>query len=187
MSKRGERFVLKKILIGFCFIIAAIVGLAAIQPADFRTERSASMNAPIETVFEQINDLHKWESWSPWAKLDPQAKITFSGPPSGPGASYTWAGNSDVGAGQMTITRSVPPTLVQMNLEFTAPFAAVNTTEFTLKSDGSQTTVTWAMWGKNNLIAKIFGLFVDCDKMIGGDFETGLATLKRIVETKPTN
>ena len=123
----GDMKMIKKILLGLGLIIAAIVGLALFQPDDFRTERSLSMGAPIEVIFEQINDLHKWQTWSPWAKLDPQAKVTFSGPPSGQGASYTWAGNRQVGVGQMTIAQSTAPTRVQLDLEFFEPFAAKST------------------------------------------------------------
>ena len=174
---------LKKLLIGLAAIIVLFLIVAAMQPADFRITRSATIAAPPATVFGQINDFHKWNDWSPWAKLDPNAKNTFDGPPSGVGASFAWAGNSEVGEGRMTITESKPGELVRMKLEFIKPFAATNTTEFTLKPEGSQTAVTWSMSGTNGFIGKCMGLIMNCDKMVGGQFEKGFANLKAIVET----
>ena len=130
----------------------------------------------------QVNDLQNWNSWSPWAKLDPNVKNTFSGPTAGTGACFAWAGNSQVGEGNMTITESRPNELVALNLVFVKPFAGTSTTEFTFKPEGDQTNVTWAMSGKNNFIAKAMSLFIDCDKMVGRQCEKGLGKLKAIAE-----
>ncbi len=176
---------LKKILIALAVIIVVFVGVVALQPSDFRVTRSANMSAPPAAVFDQVNDLHKWEAWSPWAKLDPNAKNTFEGPPAGTGAVFAWAGNSQVGEGKMTITESRPNELVQFRLEFLKPMAGTSDAELTFKADGNQTTVRWTMTGKNNFIAKAMCLFVSMDKMVGGDFEKGLASIKSIVETAP--
>jgi len=172
-------------------IIAAVViiGLAiviATRPAQFRVTRSATMSAPPQRVFEHVNDLHKWDAWSPWAKLDPNAKNAFSGAESGAGATMSWAGNSKVGEGTMTITESVPSERIRMRLEFLRPMKAVNDTEFTFTPEADSTRVTWTMSGTNNFVGKAFSLFVDCDKMIGGDFEKGLATMKSLVEAPVT-
>jgi len=172
---------LKKILLGLVAIIAIFLIVAALQPADFRITRSAVIAAPPAVVFEQINDFHKWNDWSPWAKLDPDAKNSFDGPASGVGAKFSWSGNSDVGEGSMKITASKPAESVVMDLVFIKPFAATNLTEFTLKPEGGGTSVTWSMSGKNGFMAKAFGLVVNCDKMVGTKFEEGFGNLKAVV------
>jgi uncharacterized protein YndB with AHSA1/START domain len=170
-------------------ILAVVVGIllavASNRPDEFSVTRSATMAAPPAAVFEQVNDFHKWEAWSPWAKRDPNAKITFGGPPSGAGATFAWAGNSEVGEGKQAITESRPPELVRLKLEFIKPFPGTSDVEFTFKPEGSGTLVTWSMSGKNNLIGKAMSLFIDCDKMIGGDFEKGLSSMKAVVEAAP--
>src|SRR5262249_32938667 len=134
-------------------------------------------------VFAQVNDLHKWEGWSPWAKLDPTMKQTYEGQPAGTGAIYSWNGNRNVGEGRMTITESRPDDLVGIKLEFMRPFAGTNDVEFTFKPDGKQTVVTWSMAGNKNFITKAFGLVMSMDKMVGGMFEQGLGQLKTIAES----
>ena len=167
-------------LIAIPVIIFAIV--AAMQPSDFRVTRTATITAPASAVFPHVNDLQKWDAWSPWAKLDPNAKNSFEGPASGVGAIMRWAGNNKVGQGSMTIMESRPDEFIQFKLEFLKPFKATNTAEFTFNSENNQTTVTWSMYGKNNFMGKAMGLFMSCDKMVGGQFEKGLATLKSVVE-----
>lgn len=172
------------IALGLVIALAIVVSL---QPTEFCITRSMTINAPAEAIFPHVNTLKKWEHWSPWAKLDPNAKITFEGPEAGKGASYTWSGNNQVGSGRMTITESQPPRLIRSDLEFTAPMKAFNITEFTFKPSGSATLVTWTMTGKNGFMAKAFGLFVNCDKMVGGQFEKGLAQMKALVEAGGTS
>ena len=140
------------------------------------------MSASPAAVFAQVNDFHNWEAWSPWAKLDPACKNSFDGAHAGKGAGFAWAGNEKVGEGRMTITESRPSDLILIRLEFLKPFKATNTADFTFKAEGNQTIVTWSMSGKNNFFFKAFGLFVDCDKMVGKDFEKGLASMKSLVE-----
>ncbi len=173
---------LKKILIALAAVVAVFVVVVSLQPSTFRVTRSATLAAPPAVVFALVNDFHAWDAWSPWAKLDPAMKATFEGPTSGTGAIYTWTGNNDVGAGRMTIIETRPLELVRIKLEFLKPFAATNTTDFTFKSEGNQTNVTWAMFGDQSFLAKAFGLFVDCDKMLGVDFEKGLASMKTVAE-----
>jgi uncharacterized protein YndB with AHSA1/START domain len=173
---------LKLILIGLAVVVVVFLVVVALQPADFRITRSATIAAPPAVVFEQFNDFHNWNAWSPWAKMDPNAKNTFEGSPAGIGSSFAWAGNNEVGEGRMTITESRPNELVRMKLEFLKPFAATNTAEFTLKGEGNQTSVTWSMSGKNGFMGKAFGLIMNCDKMVGGQFEQGFANLKALVE-----
>jgi len=173
------------ILIVLGAIIAVLVVFAVIvarQPGDFRVVRSATISASPSAVFAQVNDFHNWQAWSPWAKRDPAMKQTYEGAPAGTGAIYTWAGNSDVGAGRMTITRSDPSKLITIKLEFLKPFVATNTAEFAFVPQGNQTYVTWSMSGTKVFIMKAFGLFMNMDKAVGGDFEKGLASLKSIAE-----
>jgi hypothetical protein len=152
------------------------------RPDEFRVVRSATMAASPATAFEQVNDFHKWENWSPWAKLDPACKNTYSGAAAGKDAGFAWDGNNKVGAGRMTITESQSPELIRIKLEFLRPFKSTNITEFSFQPRGNQTLVTWAMSGKNNFMSKVFGLFVNCEKMVGKDFEKGLGGIKVIVE-----
>lgn len=175
----------KKILLALVLIVALFAGVVALQPADFRITRSATFAAPVATVFAQVNDLHKWEAWSPWAKLDPQMKQTYEGASAGVGAMTSWAGNDEVGEGRMTITESRPDQSIRIKLEFIKPFTATNTAEFDFKPEGAQTTVTWSMSGTNNFVSKAFGLFMNVEKMVGTDFEKGLANLKKVVESPP--
>jgi hypothetical protein len=177
---------LMPILMVVVALVVVLVVFVALRPDEFRVTRSAAISAPPATVFEQVNDLHKWEEWSPWAKLDPAAKSTYEGPPAGVGAAFAWSGNNKIGQGRMTITESKPEGLVKFNLEFLRPFKATNTAEFTFKSQGGQTVITWTMLGKNNFMSKAMGLFMNCDKMVGGQFEQGLAKMKSIAEAVPT-
>jgi hypothetical protein len=171
------------ILIALAAIVVLLLLLAAMQPSNFRVERTATISAPPSAVFAQVNDLHKWEAWSPWAKLDPSMKLTYEGAPAGTGAGYYWNGNSNVGEGRMTITESQPHDLVRIKLDFMRPFAGTNDVAFTFKPDGNQTRVTWSMAGTKNFIVKVFGLFMSMDKMIGGMFDKGLGRLKEITES----
>ena len=176
---------LKFIFIGLAVIIIALAVVVATQPDDFRVTRSATVSVPAAAVFAQVNDLHKWEAWNPWQKKDPAMKLTFADPPAGPGASYSWAGNNEVGEGRLTITESRPGELVRLKLEFMKPFAATNTADFTFKPEGDKTAVTWSMEGKNNYLAKALHLVMNMDKMVGGEFEKGLADMKVAAEAAP--
>jgi hypothetical protein len=169
-------------LIAVAVIVAAFLVVVALQPSDFRVERSATMRAPAAAPYAQVNDFQKWRDWSPWEKVDPQFKRSYEGPQAGTGAQYAWVGNKDVGEGRMTIVESKPGELVRIKLEFFKPFAAVNDAQFSFKPAGDATAVTWSMTGQNNFLAKAICLFVDMDKMVGGMFEQGLAQMKAVVE-----
>jgi hypothetical protein len=175
----------KTIRIGLGILIAAVIGfcaLAALQPSELHVERSALIAAPPAVVFAQVNDLRKWQEFSPWAKRDPAAKTVFEGPAAGTGASFTWDGNAEVGAGRMTIVESRPNELVRFRLDFLKPFEGTNDVAFTLTPQDAQTRVVWSMDGENDFVGKAIGLVVNMDAMIGGDFEQGLADLKRLSE-----
>jgi hypothetical protein len=174
------------ILIILAVIPAVFTIIVAMRPSDFRVTRSIAVDAPSEGVFEQVNALYNWEAWSPWAKLDPNAKNTYEGPSAGVGAAFAWSGNSKVGEGRMTIIESRPNELVRFKLEFVKPFKGTNTAEFTFRPEDRQTVVQWTMSGKSNFIAKAFGLFINYDKMVGGQFEKGLAEMKSLAEAAAT-
>ena len=173
---------LKIIVISLAVTVLVFVVIVALQPSRFRVARSTIISAPPEAVFAEVNDFHKWELWNPWGKIDPAMKQTYEGAPMGVGAVYAWAGNKDVGEGRMTITESRPNNLIQIQLEFFKPFAGNSLAEFTFKPEGNQTAVTWSMLGQNNFIAKTIHLFINMDKMIGSQFEKGLADMKSVVE-----
>ncbi len=166
-------------------VIVLFLIIVAMRPSEFSVTRSATIAAPPEAVFVHVNDLHKWEEWSPWAKVDPNAKTYYEGPDAGEGAVFGWSGNNKIGEGKMTITGSRPGELVQFRLEFFRPMKGTNIAEFTFQPDGNRTMVTWAMVGKMGFMGKLFGLFMDCEKMCGGQFEKGLADMKSIVESSP--
>jgi len=171
-----------KILIALTVIVVVFVVIVAMQPSEFGVVRSATISAPAPALFAQVNDFHKWEAWNSWGKLDPIMKQAYEGAPAGTGAIYTWSGNNEVGEGRMTITESRPSDLIRIKLEFFKPFAATNTAEFTFKPEGNQTAVTWSMTGNNNFMAKAVHLFMNMDKMVGGQFEKGLAQMGSVVE-----
>jgi uncharacterized protein YndB with AHSA1/START domain len=173
---------LKKILVAVAVLVVALVVLVATRPGEFRVERSVLVAAPPERVFAQVSDFHAWSGWSPWAKLDPAMKTDYSGTDGQIGAAYHWVGNDKVGEGRMTITELAPPRRVAIRLEFLKPFAATNTTVFDLAQEQGGTRVAWVMSGRNDTVGKLFSLFMDMDKMVGGDFERGLAALKAQAE-----
>jgi uncharacterized protein YndB with AHSA1/START domain len=172
----------KTILIVIVVLIAAILVYAATMPDDFRVQRTTSIKASPEKIFALINDLHRWDSWSPWEKMDPAMQRTFSGATAGKGAVYAWQGNSKVGEGRMEIADASPPSRVMIKLDFIKPIEGHNTAEFTLDPKGDSTNVTWSMYGPNAYIAKVIGVFASMDRMIGKDFETGLANMKAVAE-----
>ena len=170
------------VLIGIAAVVVVLGVVVATRPATFHVERSITIAAPPENAFAQVNDFRAWGAWSPWEKKDPQMQRTFDGAPSGTGATYAWVGNNEVGEGRMTIERSEKPSLVAIKLEFFKPFAATNAATFTFTPASAGTKVTWAMDGRNNFVAKAVHLVMDMDKMVGGDFERGLAALKTVAE-----
>jgi hypothetical protein len=174
-----------KILIGVAVVVILFLVIVALQPADYRVVRSGSISAPPGIVFANVNDFHKWDAWSPWAKLDPNMKTSFDGPAAGVGAGYAWVGNSKVGEGSMKIIDSHPTNRVLIKLDFIKPFASTAETLFTFAPEGSGTAVTWNMSGRKNFMSKAFCMFMSMDKMVGGDFERGLASLKAVSEAAP--
>ena len=172
---------LLKIIIAVAVLLVVLCIVIATRPASFRYSRSRTIAAPPAALFEQVNDVQKFQAWNPFAKMDPTATNTYSGPPAGVGSACTWSGNNKVGEGTMTNVESRPNELVRFKLDFRKPMAATNIGEFTFVPEGDKTVVTWSMSGENGFMAKAFGLFVNCDKMVGGEFEKGLADLDATV------
>src|SRR3954471_18468555 len=175
---------IKKILIGLTALILLFFIVVSTRPADFRVERSATIAGSPGALFEQVNDHHKFAVWNPFLKLDPNVKNTYSGPDSGVGAVCSWEGNSNIGAGSSTIIESKPGELVRMRMDWKRPMEGTSTVDFTFKPEGDKTVVTWAMYGKNGFMGKLFSVFMDCDKMCGPQFERGLANLGRVAAEK---
>ncbi len=165
-------------------LVVAVLAFAATRSDNFEVQRSTSIQASPEKIFALIDDFHHWGAWSPWEKMDPAMKRAHSGAAAGRGAAYAWEGNSKVGQGRMEITESSPSSRVAIKLDFIKPFEGHNIAEFTLEPQGGATHVTWTMRGQNPYVAKLMGIFVDMDKMIGKDFEAGLANLKGAAETR---
>jgi len=168
-------------------IVVALAVFVQTRPDRFHIERSTTIAAPSGAIFPNINDFHRWTAWSPWERIDPALQRSYDGPPSGVGAGYRWVGNNKVGEGSMRITESTPDRKVGIALEFIEPFKASNTATFTLVPDASGTRVTWSMDGQNTVASKLMGLFLNMDRMIGGEFEKGLASLKGIAEGGATS
>jgi uncharacterized protein YndB with AHSA1/START domain len=175
----------KKLLIVFAVLLAVVallVGFVAMQPSEFTISRSATIAAPPAEVFPHVNDFHRWQAWSPWAELDPNAKAIFEGPSAGEGAVFKWSGNDEIGEGSMKIIESRPHELIRIRLAFVRPFEDTSNVEFTFQPEDDQTLVTWTMFGRQNFIGKAVCLFMDMETMLGGQFDQGLAKMKAAVE-----
>ena len=172
----------KKIALVVVVLIGAVLGYAATRPDTLHVQRAASIKAPPDKIFPLINDFHRWSAWSPYEKVDPAMKRTYSGAANGKGAVYEWEGNSQVGQGRMEITDTSDPSRVTIKLDFSAPLEGHDVAIFTLVPQGDSTNVTWTMDGPTPYIGKLIGVFMNMDTMIGTQFETGLASLKAIAE-----
>lgn len=175
---------LKKVVIAIGVAIVLFLGFAATREDQYRVERSTKIAASAEQVFKMIDNFHEWEAWSPWAKIDPAMKTTYSGAASGTGAIYRWVGNDQVGEGQMEVLATTPGESVKIKLDFLKPFASTNSTDFTIKPNEGGVTVNWVMVGQKDFMAKVVMMFMDMDKTIGADFEKGLQQMKTAAEAK---
>lgn len=173
---------LKKLLLGLGAVLAVLVVVIASRPSHFRVERTLTMAVPSELPFALVNDFRQWSHWSPYEKMDPTVRKTFSGPASGVGAKYHWVGDK-IGEGEMTLTDVQPNERIVINLEFIKPFASTNTATFEFVPAGGSTAVTWRMEGEYNIVSKAFGLFMDMDAMFGQHFTDGLTAMKATAES----
>lgn len=172
---------IKKLLLGLIAGLAILALIASFQSDEMKVTRSAVIPATPAAVYAVVNDFSKWMSWSPWADLDPQMKHRLEGPTQGVGAMLHWEGNMECGAGTSNLTATKPNEYVHMRIDMTRPMAGSTEVQFTFVPEGAGTQVTWAMQGKKPFIGKLMGLFMDCEKMCGNDFEKGLANLAKIV------
>lgn len=164
--------------------VSALIAYVSLQPNSFRIARSAVVEAPPERIYPQINDFHNWERWSPWSRLDPAQVVTYDGSPLGAGAVMSWTGNNKVGAGKMKIAESSQNERIRIKIQFLKPMKAIHDVQFDLKPLGdTRTEVVWTMSGKNEFMGKAMHAFMNVDKMVGAQFEQGLASLKALVET----
>jgi uncharacterized protein YndB with AHSA1/START domain len=177
----GEPAMLETIAI-VAVVLAIVLILAATKPDSFTVQRAAIVDAPPERIFPLISDFRQWGSWSPYEHKDPAMKRTFSGAARGNGAVYAWEGDKNVGSGRMEILEAAAPSKIVIKLDFYSPFEAHNTAEFTMLPQGGETRVTWRMHGPAPFMARIMHVFINIDKMVGKDFEIGLANLKRLAE-----
>lgn len=176
---------LKRILVGLVAGVLVFLGYVAfVKPAEFHIERSSIIVAPPSAVFAEVNSFRNWQAWSPWAKLDPNAKTTFEGPETGQGAAFQWAGNDQIGEGRMTLIESKPDERIRIRIDFAKPFEGTNEAQFTFRPDGPRTIVTWTMTGEQSFLQKVISVFVNVDALVGAEFEKGLANLKAVAEAK---
>ena len=162
--------------------ILIVLGLASAKPDTFSVRRSAIVQAPAEEIFLLVNNFHEWAKWSPWEKRDPAMKRDYSGAESGNGAVYAWDGNKNVGSGRMEILDASSPSKIAIKLDFFKPFEGHNMAEFTFVPEAAATNVIWVMHGPSSFVSKVMQVFMNLDKMIGRDFEAGLANLKTLTE-----
>lgn len=174
---------LSTLLLVLAVLLAAVLIVAAFQPSEYRYERSATINAPASAIFPHVNSQRAWAAWSPWMKMEPTAKVEITGPESGVGATATWEGKK-IGAGTSTITESEENKRIRFRLDFKKPFEGTSTAEFTFLPEGNATNVTWSMEGHANYMSKLFGLIMNCKKMMSKQFDQGLNDLKTISEQK---
>lgn len=174
------------IVLGVLFVgVVAVLAIAATKPDEFHVERSLTINAPAASIYPHINNYKNWAAWSPWEKVDPNMKRTYSGPESGKGAKYAWVGNADVGEGDMEIIESDPSKIV-IKLHFVKPFEGTDTATFTMQPEGDATKVTWGMTGPSPFMCKVMQVFMNMDECCGKEFNKGLASLKEISENAKT-
>ena len=164
-------------------LIGVVLAIAASRPNEFTVQRTARIAAPPERIFPHIADFRRWEAWSPWERMDPAMRKTFSGSPSGQGSVYEWEGNSKVGKGRMEMTDVTAPHSATVKLDFIKPFEAHNTTRFTLEPATDGTEVKWTMSGPSPFVTKVMGVFFNMEQLVGRDFERGLASLKTVSES----
>lgn len=178
---------LTNVLLVLVAVVAGVLIYAAMRPDTFRVERHITINRPAADIFTLLEDFHVWRRWSPWEDLDPALRRTFKGPDRGKGAIYEWEGNGKVGKGHMEITRTEVPTHLTIDLSFVRPFKAENVAAFDLEPLGTSTEVSWAIYGPLPFPSKVMSLFVSMDKLLGKDFEKGLARLKAAAESPAVN
>ncbi|MGQ0674448.1 MAG: SRPBCC family protein [Hyphomicrobium sp.] len=175
----------KRLLIVLLAVVLGFVGYVAMQPPEGGVTRSLAIDAPPSAIFPHVNDLRKWEQWSPWAKLDPNAKVSFEGPDAGTGAVFNWSGTDEIGEGKMAIVESRPDEAVKLKMDFAKPFSGTSTAEFTFKPEGGKTLVTWDMRSERPFLTRLMCTLFRADATVGDMFAKGLANLAAVTTGKP--
>jgi hypothetical protein len=170
-----------KIALGLVALIALVVVYAALQPSSYSISRSAEFKASPEAIFPWLNNSKKAGEWMPWSAMDPKMKMSFSGPEEGVGSQSAWTSDGKMGVGSATVVESTPNQSVKTKLVYTKPFEGEQLAEISITPAAGGSVVKWSVTGKNNLVSRIFCMFMNMDKMIGGSFEAGLANLKQKV------
>ena len=173
---------MKRIFLVLGAVVAIFAAFVATRPSEYKVERSVVVGTTASSIFPRVVTFRRWTTWSPWANLDPSMKVEYSGPKGGVGSVYNWKGNDNVGEGRMTMTGALRDQLVDIKLQFIKPWEQTSKTSFTFQPEGAGTKVTWSMTGERDFVGKLFGLFMDMDKMFGPDFEKGLQALKAQAE-----
>lgn len=172
------------LVLGGIVLVAVLgaIGLVAAQPAAYEVARSDRIEASADAIWPHLADYRAFVQWSPWSDRDPDQQESFSDPSEGVGARYSWAGNADVGRGEMETLSADPPNHMTQRLTFIEPFASTAEVTYTLVAHGQATEVTWSMRGEHDLMGRAFSLLMDFDQLIGPDFEEGLRRLRVRVE-----
>jgi hypothetical protein len=172
--------------LGFVLAFLAMAAYVALRPASFRVCRVTVIRAPIEIVFFHVSDLREFNTWNPWMKMDPNVVVIYKGPPSGPGATFSWRGNASLGSGSMAVIECIPESLVRFMLYYERPFRGMNQAEILLRKEGGRVRVVWSIYGRSGFIPRLFSFlfFMNTDRLIGSILAGGLHDLKVIVENR---
>ena len=174
---------LKKLILGLLIFVVLLCGYAAMKPSDYFITREITIHKPVEKIFQYLNSSKLMALWSPWAEIDPKAKMEITGPEAGIGSKTSWEGGEKLGTGSAAIVDSVENQRVSVKLEYVKPFQMIQDAEYLVKSVGSESVVTWSVKGKNNFMGRLMCIFVNVDKTVGGMFEKGLSNLKMLAES----
>lgn len=172
----------KGIFFGLAGILTALLGFVAVQSPDYEIKREITINATADKIFPYLNSSKLAEKWGPWLEVDPDSKMTYSGPDDGVGSKANWDGGKQLGTGSATIVESIPNQKVGIKLEYVAPMNMTQDSEYLISQNGNQSVVVWKVQGKNNFMGRLMCVFMNMDKMVGGMFEKGLNNLKNLVE-----
>jgi len=169
------------IIVGLAIVVLIVLGIAATRSPIMRVERYATIPAPAEKIFPLINNLREWQAWSPWERLDPALKRKYGGAEAGKGATYEWEGNKQAGKGRMQVVESVEPRSIVLDLHFLKPWESRGRIEFLLRPTEAGTEVVWTMESPRTFMTKLVCVFINMERMVGRDFESGLARLREVV------
>ncbi len=175
---------LKKIGLGVGVLVLGVLGYAAIKPSEFFISRELVIQSSPNAIFPYINSSKVSHEWMPWKDSDPSVQMQFSGPDYGLGSKATWDGKGKMGTGSAEVVESIVDKSVKTQLTYTKPMVMSQLAEVSLTPTEQGTVVKWSVSGKSSFVGRLFCLFMNMDKMVGGEFEKGLGRLKTLVENK---